>query len=274
MTAHDLDELASVDLPSEDERQGDGLPRIWWKYGTAPTTAGHFYARADDWQGELPDPWKPCELYENEQGWAANTLKLVLITKRSQPYRKVTLGGKTYREYVEWPRRGTPWPDQMQIHTEWIAFAEGLGGPVVFSYHGATGQAMEGKQGGIVASAEAALSKPATLLYKRKIGLSAFWIPIGPTLQPNGKPKFESLPQGSKINYPALTLPALEGKALLSACYVGSEILADVAMTKDAYAEWAKERRGGDAEAQVQSEPAPTGRNVPQPYDPSVDQPF
>ena len=260
---HDLDELATIDVPDFDEAQGDGLPRIWWKYGTAPKNAGHFYARAQDWDGDLPSPWEPCEIYDNETGWKAHCLQLVLITKRSQPYRKITVGDKVYREYVDWPRRGSPWPTGMQIHTEYVCFADGLAGPVVFSFHGATGQAFEAK-GGIVPTASAALSKEATKLYKRKIGLSAFWLPVGPTLKPDGKPLFATLPQGSKLNYPALHLPKLEGKALLSACYVGSEVLGEVGLTKAAYADWAKEMRGNEDMPTQDAAPTATGRNVPQ----------
>jgi hypothetical protein len=260
--AHNLDELATIDVPDFDEAKGDGLPRLWWKYGTAPKQAGHFYTRADYWEGELPAPWGPCDLYDNEQGWKAHHLQLELITKRSQPYRKIKVNGKDYREYVDWPRRGSPWPTGMQILTEYIVFADGLAGPVVLSFHGANGQAIEGK-GGIVPTAAAALSKEATKLYKRKIGLSAFWLPIGPALKPDGKsPFFKEYTEGSKLNLPALHLPAgLEGKELLSACYVGSEVLAEVSMTKAAYADWAKEMRGNE---DMPTQDAAPGRNVPQ----------
>jgi hypothetical protein len=265
---HDLDELATIEVPDFGNTEGDGLPRLWWKYGAAPKDAGHFYVRGDDWDGELPTPWQPCELYDGEDGYKAHYLQMVLITKRSQPYRKVTVGEKTYREYVEWPQRGSPWPVGMQIHTEYVCLADGLAGPVVFSFHGATGQAFEGK-GGIVPTAAAALSKEATKLYKRKIGLSAFWLPVGPTLKPDGKgPLFVTLPQGSKLNYPALHLPKLEGRALLTSCYVGASVLGEVAAIKAEYEEWSQERRGGEeqsaAYAVAAPSPAASGRNVPQ----------
>jgi hypothetical protein len=259
-----LDELATIDLPEDDAQHGDGLPRIWWKYGTAPKESGHFYTRAQDWDGDLPDPWVPCELYEGEDGWAARRLRLILVTKRSQPYLKVNVGGKDYRRYADWPRRGSPWPSGMQILTEYVCFAEGLGGPVVFSFHGATGQAMEGKSG-IVPTAAAALAREASRIYKRRIGLSAFWVPIGPTMK-DGKPHFEKLPQGTKLNYPALQLPDKTGKDLLTACYVGSEALGEVRVLKDAYADWAKELRGNDDIPADQPAPGPA-RNEPVAYD-------
>jgi len=264
---NDLDELATVEVPDLGGSQGDGLPRLWWKYGTPQKDPGHFYTRAADWDGDLPEPWEPCQLYEDEDGFKATYLQLVLITKRSQPYRKVESFGKTYREYVEWPQRGSPWPTGLQIHTEYVCFADGLAGPVVFSFHGATGQAMEGK-GGIVPAAANALSKEASKLYKRRIGLSAFWLPIGPTLRMDGKgPHFVALPQGSKLNYPALHLPKLEGRALLQSCYIGKDLLEQVTATKAEYEEWALERRGGDVPPETAAVAATAGRNVPQELD-------
>lgn len=260
MTTHDLDELNSIDVPQDEER-GDGLPRIWWKYGNQQAkAAGHFYARADDWDGPLPAPWAECELYEGEVGYKAESLRLLPITKRSQPYRKVTVGDRDRREYAE------RWSEGMQIHTEYLVFVEGLEGPVVWSFHGVTGKAMEGK-GGIIPTASRAIAYEATKLYKRKIGLSAFWLPIGPTLDARGKTHFEKLAQGSVVNAPALRLPAdLEGRALLQAFYAGKETIAEVAMVKEQYAAWRLERRTNE-------EPEPVavatgrngdGRNAPQ----------
>lgn len=263
MTTHNLDELNEIEVPTFGDNEGDGLARIWWKYGNQPAKiAGHFYTRADDWAGAPPEPWVECELYEGEIGYKAEVLRLLLITKRAQPYVKVKQGDKEFRRYVDWPARGGEWPTGMQIHTEFLCLAEGLGAPVVFSFHGATGTAMEAK-GGIIPSANKALAAEASKLYKRKIGLSAFWLPIGPELNAQGKTNFVKLAQGSVINSPALRLPSLEGKALLQACYAGKERIAEATALREQYDLWRQERRGDEAPTGV-TQAAPAGRNAPQ----------
>lgn len=260
MTTHNLDELSEIEVPTFNDNEGDGLARIWWKYGNQQAKIpGHFYTRADDWAEPPPAPWVECEVHEGELGYKAEVLKILLITKRAQPYTKIKQGAKTFRQYVDWPARGTPWPTGMQIHTEFLVMAEGLGAPVVFSYHGAAGQAMDGK-GGIVPAAAAALSKEASKLFKRKIGLSAFWIPIGPELDAKGKTHYTKFDEGSYINAPALRLPNLEGRNLLQNCYAGKDVIAEVVTLKEQYADWREEKRSEEPPAVA---PA-AGRNAPQ----------
>jgi hypothetical protein len=87
------------------------------------------------------------------------------------------------------------------------------------------------------------------------------------------------LPQGSVINPPALRLPDLSGVELMSACYVGKAVLAEISALAAQYADWQAERRGGDDEAAEEvapvaappapskAAPKPPTRNQPKPID-------
>jgi hypothetical protein len=264
---HDLDELATIDVPV-DEQRGDGLPRIWWKYGNQQAKiAGHFYIKADDWDSAPPAPWEECSLYNDEVGYKNEMCRLVPITKRSQPYQKIKkANGKDGRRYLD------KWIDGLkdaQVHTEYLVFVEGLAGPVVWSFHGVTGKAVDGK-GGIIPTASKAIAYEATKIYKKKIGLSAFWLPIGPEIDAKGKVFFDKLPEGSYINAPRLILPDLTGRDLLQSLYVGKDMIADVTICKDQYADWQRERRTNEPEPVVTQ----GGRNIPAEYDEDEEPPF
>jgi hypothetical protein len=252
-----IDELKDYDIPTGETQDGDGLPRIWWKYGNqAAKLPGFFYARGDDFDGPLSLPWEEAEVHDGELGYKAETLLILPITKRSQPYTKdKDTNRRTYFDR---------WSEGMQIHTELICFVEGIEGPVVFSYHGVTGRAMDGKGDGIIPAASRLLANEAARLFKKKVGLSAFWLPIGPRLNTQGKVDFQKLTQGSVVNPPALRLPAgKEGKDLLDACYAGRETIEAAAAVRAQFEAWRQERRANEP-APV---PAGDGRNVPQPIE-------
>ncbi len=254
-----IDELNTFDAPtSDDTQQGDGLPRIWWRYGAQPSVPGFFYTKAEYYDGALNyegSPWIEAEIYDGELGYKAELLRLLPITKRSQPYIENRDTGR--RTFL------LRWQEGAQILTELLCFAEGVEGPVVFSYHGAAGQAMDGKQG-IIPAASRALAAEASKLLKKKVGLSAFWLPIGGRLNAKGKTDFVKFPQGSVINPPDLRLPALEGRDLLNACYAGRTTIEAAAALREQYESWRLERRTNEPD-QVEAAPVGDGRNVPQP---------
>lgn len=264
-----IDELNTFDVPTTDEQQGDGLPRIWWRYGSAPSQPGFFYTKADYYEGALDyegSPWVEVEVYEGELGYKADVLRLLPITKRSQAYLKnKDTGRKTFL-----PK----WTEGAQILTELLCFVEGVEGPVVFSYHGAAGQAMDRKDEGIVPRASKALAAEASKLLKKKVGLGAFWLPIGGKLNAKGKTDFVKLTQGSVINPPDLRLPELAGRDLLNACYAGRATIEAAAALRDEYEAWRLERRTNDAEPEQPPAPVGDGRNVPQPIDSDDALPF
>jgi len=254
-----IDELNDYDVPAEQTRDGDGMPRIWWKYGNqAAKMSGFFYTKPADYVDDLIAPWAEADVYEGEVGAKAETLRILPIIRRAQPYTKdQETGRRTYAER---------WREGMQIHTELICFVEGIDGPAVLSYHGVTGRAMDGKTSGIIPTATRLLAAEATRLYKKTIGLSAFWLPIGPARTTQGKVDFQRLTQGSVVNAPALCLPVgLEGKALLSACYAGRETVEAAAAVRKQYEAWRQERRTHEADEVLIPVGQPTGRNVPQP---------
>lgn len=233
----------SIRVPVSDQQVGDGLPRIWWRYGTPPATAGFFYTPADQWHGDLPAPWAEAEVFSGERGWVTRALELCPVLRRAQPYRKASQGGRIWRDYA--PR----WEPGMQIHSEVLVLIRGIDEPAVWSYHGATGAVVERRPDGVWAVAKVRLADEASRQLRRHIGLSAFWLPLGPVMDPRGKPVFARLEQGAQLNHVALRLPDVTDDELLDRQYVGHEILERVIDLQAEYADWPKQRRGGDQPA-------------------------
>lgn len=253
-----FEELGTFEYEVHQDQQGDGLPRIWWHHGDRKAkTPGSFYTRSEDWVGDLPAPWTADDRFDGETGWAATVLKILPITYRNQPFRRIEQGGKTRREYV------ARWEQGMSIHTELLCLVEGLEGPVVWSMKGMTGAAVTGK-GGIFPQARQALIGPAEKALKKKVPMHAFWLPIGQRLK-DGKPDYVTLEQGSVITPPALRMPDLDGRDLLNALYAGKATIEYAGELREQYEGWRHERRS--AEPMDEVAPAPVGRNVPQPVD-------
>ena len=242
-------------IPVPDAQAGDGLPRIWWRYGAPPSQAGFFYSPASAWPTPLPDPWVEEEVFQGEAGWVTRSLELCVVLKRAQPYRKVQVGGKVWRAYA--PR----WEPGMQIHTEVLCLIRGVDTPAVWSYHGATGAVAENCKDGIWATATRLLATEASRRARRPVSLSAFWVLLGPTLDSRGKPVFARLTQGATLNHVALRLPDAPAEELPARQYVGREILERVVALQEEYADWARQRRG-DAVPTGEEPPAPANGAV------------
>lgn len=254
-----FDELGTFEYTVQQDGGGDGLPRIWWHNGDRKAkTPGVFYTRGEDWVGDLPAPWAPDDRFDNETGWAATALRLLVITSRSQPFRRVEVAGKARREYVV-----GRWEPGMSIHTEVLCLAEGLTGPVVWSMKGLTGAAMTGK-GGIITQARQALIGPAEKALKKKVPLHAFWLPVAARTR-DGKIDYVQTEQGAIVTPPALRLPGLEGRDLLNALYAGRDVIEEAGRLQEEYAVWRQERRSADAPPPPDAAQA---RNTPQAYDP------
>lgn len=254
-----FEEMGTFEYATRNDADGDGLPRIWWHNGDKKTkTPGDFYTRAEYWVGELPEPWRPADRFDNEAGFSAGVLKILPITYRSQAFLRTEQGGKVRREYL--PK----WQPGASLHTEILCLAEGVEGPVVWSAKGMTGAAITGRKGGIFAQARQLLIGPAEKALKKKVPMHAFWLPIGVKLK-DGKTDYVMLEQGSVITPPALRLPALEGRDLLNALYTGKALIEEAGALREQYEDWRRELRANqDADAA----PVAAGRNAPQEYDP------
>lgn len=254
---NDLDFNGLDDTTINAERGDDGFPRIQWVYGTKPTQGGFWYTSAATWDGDLPEPWRAVQWYGEEDGWAADVLKVMPILRRSQPFRNVIgTDGRKRREYAE------RWESGMQVHTELLCLAEGVDGPVVLTFKGMAGVAIDGKDGAMK-QAKKILADEATKTAKngQKIGLGAFWVPLGARLNSKGKPEFVETVGGSWVSVPALRLPDLTGRALLVACYDKEHANIAAALRREHVA-WADERRtNAPEEAKAPETPR---RNVPQ----------
>jgi len=253
-----LDELRDPNLsvPTDTDVSVDAFPRLWWRYGTPPGQAGFFYTPASAWTGDLPEPWAEAEVFAGERGWVSRSVEICVIARRSQPYRKEWLGDRTWRVYAD------RWEPGMHIHTEVLALLRGVEEtPIVWSYHGATGAVVNHRKDGVWAVAHRLLAQEATRVFKRPIGLSAFWVPLGPTLDARGKPVFVRLPQGAQLNHVTLRLPDLVGERLLADRYVGRDVLERVTALRDEHAAWAQRRRGVLVPATPEPAPAPAPTN-------------
>ena len=267
-----IDELNTFEYEVPQDGDGDGLPRIWWHNGSKDRKSpGSFYTRAEDWLGDLPAPWQADERFDNEAGWAANTLKIIPITYRSQAYMEVKEGERKRRQYRDKWEPGL----NMRIHTEILCLVEGLDGAVVWSIKGMTGKAVTGKDG-IFVQARKALVQPAEKALKKRVPLHAFWLPITQEME-NGKLKVVTFPEGGHITPPSLALPKGEGRDLLNALYAGRELIEEAGRLRDEYEAWRLQRRGNEPVEEVAPLPVHhNGRNAPQAltadeYDPTED---
>jgi len=261
---NNFDELAGLEYEMPDEAQGDGLNRIWWHNGVSKAkTAGSFYTRAEDWAGPLPEPWQGVERFEGELGWFAETLKIVPLTYRSQPFAAVKdAAGNKRREYA------AKWQQGMSIHTEILCLVEGVEGPVVWSVKGMVGKEVLNT---VFAQARQRLIVPGEARLRKRLPMWSFWLPVTQRRTAAGKLDYVSFPEGGEISPPALVLPDLHGPDLLNALYVGKALFEEAAAIRQQYEEWRHERRGNEPEVlnavPVHAVPvtaATNGRNEPQ----------
>ena len=77
-------DLNELNYTPEREETGDGIPRISWLSTTkSKGVVGKFYARETALPTLLP-PWEHAELFDDEAGYTATDLRIVVLRTRTQ----------------------------------------------------------------------------------------------------------------------------------------------------------------------------------------------
>lgn len=257
------EQITDIAIPEVAGSEGAEAPRIWWRNGVKQAkTGGFFYTSDKEFPGGLEAPWATKEVYDGENGYVAERLRVAVLAKRSQPFRdpKDASGKRDRTQPRQW---GLKWEPGMQIYTELLCFIEGYAGPVIWCADGLTGKAVDAA----LKAYKTGLLAEGSRVAKRALPWWSFWLPVSTKLAGDGKVAYEDTGFGSFVTPPAL---ALGGNAL-DTLFVGAEVLAAGAeVLNDSFAAWAKtipphRLPGNVVEAEVvEIKALPAGRNVPQ----------
>ena len=258
------DQIKDLALPDVPTRAAE-FPRIGWRNGVKQAkTGGFFYARADEFPDGLGAPWHAEQVYDGEDGYKTEALKIVPIATRTQPFRdeRDPVTNKAIKGSRQWFtrfERGTG----MQLFTEVLCLMEGYDGPVTFCSDGLTGKAV----GVALRAYENGLLQEAGRVAKQGLPMWTFWVPLA-TKTNGDKIAYEDTGFGSFVTPPALALP----ENPLDALFVGSEVMERATAIYQQYAKWSTTLRlpNNTVEGEVLSitetkQIAAPGRNVPQP---------
>lgn len=249
------DDIRTIDTPPVDDHR-PVLPAMWWYNGVKNArTPGVFYIKADALSATPSEPWQPSARFEGEEGFETETLHLLPICYRQQPYRTVTVGTgaqqRRERQYL------TEWVLGAQFHTELLCIVAGIEEPVVWSCHGMTSRALTGK-GGIFAVYRTGLLKEAEKVAGKKVPPWTFWLPIATQRDAMGRVIYTDTGHGSFVTPPALALPDKPLADLLDELFAGKEWVEYGYELYRQFEDWRNERRGVTGPT-----PAPNGAAAP-----------
>lgn len=283
MSNYDETEV-QYDSYDDDNGEGDGLPRIQSRHGSpeAGTTFRFFLGKENVPEGFIPGaPWVAHKEYikaagKHIEGWKAEELPMMIICARAQPYHK---GADQKRDkWVEtWPKDAPA--NSHGMHADVLLIAQGLEalGPVVWSTNSTShafaivsgknkrqpaGGILERIRNDVLAEADRVSSK-IKVRAKNKV-YWAFWITIAGQKDAKGEPVYTPTSSGNAITVPVPVLPAKVDAKWLAAQYVGAESDTYGRQVRADYETWRNTRRTDTAQP---SQPAKSGRNVPQPIE-------
>lgn len=267
----------------DDERRGDGIPRIQWRQGDPKAqTPGYFFLAKDNApDGFTPsgDDWQPTvEYFEmtrtRTEGWKAERLQACLICCRAQPYRR----GDPKIWLDSWPK-GAASVDIGQ-HADLLLIAGGLEelGPVCWSTNSTTvafaiisgPDPKRNPHGGILHRVREEVLKPMGQAMKPAKELRKqpwlVWVTIATQRDAKGAVVFTPT-AGKDVTLPVLDLPATVDLAWLKANYSGRAMAEYGEQTRFQYDAWRNTRYTND------TQPAATNghKNAPVAFDPAVD---
>lgn len=275
MTAHDFDSVLNGNFDYNDDEYGTrGYPKIWWFNGVRQAgTAGHFYTSEKEFPNGLGKPWQPVSRFNDADGFVAETLNIIPIRKRYQPFKKDPMDSKR----KIWYPANAEWEVGMTIYTEILCFMEGYDGLVVLAVKGMTGKALTNRVDGVFKRHADGVLTVAKKTAKKgaKIPPYMFWVPITCKRTKNGKVDYQDTGHSSTITPPDLGMNVDDlTREDIKPWYVGGEMLEKAKEAYESHAEWRREQRASAIEVQQTSQ-APTQtqqgnraqppRNVPQP---------
>jgi len=273
MSTFDFDNVMNGEFDYNDDEQGSrGYPKIWWFNGVRQAgTAGHFYTSEKEFPQGLSNPWQPVSRFNDSDGFVAETLCIIPIRKRYQPYKRDPMDSKR----KIWYPANAEWEVGMSIYTEILCFMEGYDGLVVLAVKGLTGKALTNRVDGIFKRHAELVITTAKKTAKKgaKIPPYMFWVPISTKRMANGKVEYRDTGHSSITTPPDLALQ-FTGEPTrddIKKWYIGSEMLVKAREAYESHAEWRREQRPTQFDADALTSPAPKAsmaqppRNAPQP---------
>jgi hypothetical protein len=261
----DLNELGYT---PEREEIGDGIPRISWLSTTKTKgVVGKFYAR----ETALPSllaPWTHDELFDDEAGFTATDLRIIVLRTRTQAYSEETNNGiRTKTWHTHWkPNAG------MRLYTEILCFIEGYDDVVVWPVKGLVGRGVTAARGESIFSAMREVEKEARKTANRDIPSFMFWTPITQPKDKKGRVVTIDTGYGSNVVIPQVGFDVTAiNRELCVSLYVGPERMKAAEAAYEEYGDWSREQRTNDAEEPAPAEPT---RNVPSAVEEDDAKPF
>ena len=261
-------DLNELNYTPEREETGDGIPRISWLSTTkSKGVVGKFYARETALPTLLP-PWEHAELFDDEAGYTATDLRIVVLRTRTQAYSEDTTNGiRTKTWHAHWKANAG-----MRLYTEILCFIEGYDDVVVWPVKGLVGRGVTAARGESIFSAMREVEKEARKTANRDIPSFMFWTPITQPKDKKGRVVTIDTGYGSNVVIPQVGFDvAAINRELCASLYVGSERLKVAKAAYDEYGDWSREQRTNEAEEPAPAEPA---RNVPTSMDEDDAKPF
>jgi len=255
-------DLQELNYEHERTEQGDGIPRISWLSTTKTRgVVGKFYARANAMPA-LPAPWENSFLFDDEEGFTAEALRIIVIRSRTQAYTEETNNGirtKTWQKH--WKAN-----ENMRLYTEILCFIEGYEGVVVWPVKGLVGRAVTAMKSESIFAAMREVANEAKKTAKRDIPSFMFWAPIVQPKDKKGRVVTTDTGYGSAVVLPQIGFDVAKvDRDLCASLYVGKEMMTKAEAAYEEYRDWSKEQRSND-EAPAQG-PTEAPRNTPTEYD-------
>lgn len=257
------DLVKNTEIPeTNDFGSYDGPPRIRWNNGTksklrnVPDVPGSFYASEKTLAGFEPGSvWQRVERYEDEVGYEAESVSLIFVTRRSQPFSEHKEGNKTIRTYQQEWIPGV----SKSVFTEYLVYVDGFGeggigyGPAILGVKGMVGKRMEEElsrfRKEILAPASAIIN--ANRKQPVKAPLFMFAVEIQPETNGRGY-TFTDTGYGHAVNLPLFHYSDKPTDATFSEMYVGPTLLDELKELHSSYEEWRNTKRTNKNEAAQQ----------------------
>jgi len=256
-------DLQEIQYSHEREETGDGIPRISWLSTTKTRgVVGKFYARASQ-ISNLQTPWENSFIFDDEEGFTASSLRIVVIRTRTQAYTEETTNGiRTKTWHTSWKPNVN-----MRLYTEILCFMEGFDDVVVWPVKGLVGRGVTATKGESIFSAMKEIASEAKKTAKRDIPAFMFWTPIVQPLDRKGKVIVTDTGYGSGVVIPQIGFDVAKiDRDLCASLYVGKDMMSKAQTAFEEYRDWSKEMRSNE-DIPAEQASTETTRNIPTEYD-------
>lgn len=235
----------------EDEATQRGYPKIWWFNGVkAAGTAGHFYTSEKEFPAGLGSPWTPVKRFDDGDGFVTETLSVIPIRKRYQPF----MQDKRDKKRKIWFASDAPWQAGMTVYTEILCFMEGYEGLVVLAVKGMTGKALTNRNDGVFKRHADSIIAVARQTAKKgvKIPPFMFWVPITCKKTAKGKVDYVDTGHSSFVTPPDLAISTDDvTREDAKKWFIGGDMLDKARVAYETHGEWRKEQRNVTVEEEV-----------------------